>query len=266
MSSFRAARSRRQASPHAPEDEPAGDGLLVDPAPDLARTAHPIGDRRRVQAEPAVRRDQAALAQQHGVAAALTSSHHRSLSWRHGRSLLVGIGPSVGTTPQATRRRPRGTGEVAGDVGEASAHRDRQDVRAGEQARRCRRRSSSARRRWPSARPRHRPGQQVDRRIGRDREAGCIRSPNHGSSSQTSCGESGSAAATAAAIGRRGGPARPRTATAKAMSTGTPARVSATPSVTGPTNCHFTGPGRPARPRRWRGTSASRRRRRWPGR
>ena len=30
-----------------------------------------------------------------------------------------------------------------------------------------------------------------------------------------------------------------------AVSTGTPARVSATPSVTGPTNCHLTGPWKP---------------------
>ena len=56
-------RSRRQRL--GPEGEPAGDRLLVDPAPDLARQAdHPIGDRWRVQPEPAVRRDEAALAQQ----------------------------------------------------------------------------------------------------------------------------------------------------------------------------------------------------------
>ena len=73
---------------------------------------------------------------------------------------------------------------------------------------------------------------------------GCISSPNHGSSSQTTCGESGRAAATASVIVAR----RERTAataTANAASAVMPALVSATPSVTGPTNCHFTGPRRP---------------------
>ena len=37
-----------------------------------------------------------------------------------------------------------------------------------------------------------------------------------------------------------------RAATAKATSSGTPARTSATPSVTGPTNCHLIGWSYPA--------------------
>ena len=73
---------------------------------------------------------------------------------------------------------------------------------------------------------------------------GDITSPNHGSSRTTIWGESGSAVGTASARATRWARTA-RTATAKAVPTATPARVSDTPSVTGPTNCHFTGPRYP---------------------
>ena len=69
---------------------------------------------------------------------------------------------------------------------------------------------------------------------------GDIRSANHGSSRTTNCGDAGKASATSALSST----SRDRTvdvAWANASVDDIPPFISSTPSVTGPTNCHFTG-------------------------
>ena len=79
-------------------------------APDLPAEPHdPVGDRRRVQTEPAGRRDQAALAQLDGVAPAVDELAPHVRQEAPVTVAALAIGPSVGTRPTRCDRRPRGS-------------------------------------------------------------------------------------------------------------------------------------------------------------
>ena len=178
-----------------------------------------------------------------------TSSHHRSLSWRHGRSLLVGIGPSVGTAPHATRPPPSrkrtrypATSASCSLTGHRQHARDRRRA-----ATRCRRRRSSARRRVAT-------GSSVA--IAPDSRSiagsGAIGKPGVHQLAEPRLVEphdlrrvraapSATAAAQRREVGAHGAARRRRRPCRRARRRGS----APTPSVTGPTNCHFTGPRRP---------------------
>ena len=174
----------------------------------------------------------------------LTSSHQTSESRRQARSLVVAIGPSVATAPHAMqppssrnrlrypatstsraierdRQHRRAGGEERGDVGVGAAVHAHGGGRLEH---------------------RHRRRQQVDRRIGSDREAGAhqLADPR--------LVEPHDLRRVRAAPPRRRRRSRPDGLVRRAprprrrRSAGTPTRVSAAPSVTGPVNCHLTGP------------------------
>ena len=87
---------------------------------------------------------------------------------------------------------------------------------------------------------------------------GSITSLKPGSSITTTCGHDGQRVGHPLPHGAEVLSHRARTATSKARRRGAPRRTRASPSVTGPTTCHFTGPCRPARRRQEAAQAAER--------
>ena len=174
-----------------------------------------------------------------------TMAHHRSLSRRQARSSDCGDRPAGhdGAPCDPAALFEEGA-EVAGDAGQLLGHGDRQDVGTGRQQRgdvdgRCR---SSARRRWPPTRSRPSPPT-ADRWRGRARWGSRVTSRRRTRARQAA--RSGVSRATPRRRRRRSradGCGRPGPRRRTMSRRGPRPAVSATPSVTGPTNCHFTGP------------------------
>ena len=157
---------------------------------------------------------------------------------RRGEHRTVG-GHDAPRHPAAADEEPV---EVAGDPGEAGVHRDRQHVGSGGEQRGDVGGGAAVHADGRHARHRrHRARQHVDRRVGGDREARFhqVAEPRLVDEDDLwALRQRGRRLPTeiAATCERTA-----RAATAKATSSGTPARTSATPSVTGPTNCHLIG-------------------------
>ena len=240
------ARRRTRTGRRRPARSPAGRSRG-------SRRSDMVGNRRRVQAEPARRRDQAAPPQLDRIAAPVDQLAP-DVRQQPPRPLAAGGDRTVGghRTPGDPSAGVEEPAEVAGDLDEAGVQRasTAPPVRR-RAAMRRRRRRSSARRPSPPAR-----GSPSPSRAGRSPGRG--RSGTRGSSARPSTARRATrSAATTGAPGHRVGDhlevgAHRLAATSKARSAGAPTRLSAAPSVTGPVNCHFTGP------RNWRAAAAAR--------